>query len=423
MWARLRDPWRFCVIVGVLALMVTTVTDAWAQPEPPQRIHVVLFPDRSLNEIERLTLEQDILAGVREAGVRDAWRAERAAVDRKAAADALARNKNAAEEAQRRMNQLELVGALNVLDWAAEEYSTYLPELIEHDGSAARLAEILTLKAIAHHLNEEEEAASVALRRALILDPSIRFDPEVFPPQLDLFVAEQRRLATAAGTSLVRVESKPSGATVFVNGRERGRTPLTVREVPVGPNLIHIRQPGATPMMRSVAVRGQRVVERFQLDVLASELRGPLADSRGQVGDERASQSLHDAAAALGAEALVLVLARRGEGSSVDLVAYVYDMRRGDLVGRSEEQIAGSYDRGAKTLGRVAIEGAAWQPLLDDNPGASTASAQSRPLWKRGYFWTAVGATAGAVVVGVIVASQSGLSNGQKITLLPLVSF
>ncbi|WP_428264299.1 PEGA domain-containing protein [Haliangium sp.] len=389
----------------------------------PERFHVVLYPSSELSEPARLDLEAALAEGVREAGARHVERSLQTTVADDAATEALTRNDQAAAEARRRMGELELAGALDVLDWAADEYSTYLPDLVRRDGNPARLAEIFTLEAITQYLNGDEDAAAAAFRRALVLDPDIRFDPDTFPPPLEPFVDQQRAIARAAGRGRVRVEAT-AGALVFVNGVERGVAPLTVRGLPVGTNLVHVRMPGAKPAMREVQIRGRPVEVAIELEALPSELTGPLVGTRADVGPRRASQALHDAAEAVNAAALVLVLTGRRNGR-VTLTAYVYDMRSGDLAGRGEVRLDASLERGpaesardqARVLSRDLVESGRWRTLVD------LEVASSPPLWKRPLFWGAVGVAAGAVVVGVVIASNQGLSNAQRVVLLPAIGF
>lgn len=389
-----------------------------ASTSPPGRVHVLLHADRSLTEPERLDIEARIAAGAHAGGAEQVSRAVRGSIDAKAAAQALARNDRAAEEARRRTNELDLEGALNVLDWAAEEYATYLPELVARDGNPGRLVEIYILQSIAHYLNGDEGAASEALQRALVLDPSRSFDPTLFPPQLEELVERQARIARAAGRGRLRVQAGPGSPAVFVNGVERGTAPLLVRGLPVGPNLVHVRLPGAEPVMRSARVSGTPARLSVTLKARPSAIDGPLAGTRGDVGEDSASQALHDAARALDVEALVLVLARPAAKGALDLTAYVYDMRSGDLVGRSDARVATGSRDAAQELGEAAIRGAAWRPLVEAAP-----VAESPPVWERTYFWAAVGVTAGAIVVGTVIAARSGLSPGEKLVVLPALQF
>lgn len=391
---------------------------AGAATSVPRRVHVQLYPDRALTEPARLDIEASVAAGAREAGAEQVTRAVRGAIDVEAAAQALTRNDLAAKEARRRTSELDLDGALNVLDWAAEEYATYLPELVARDGKPARLVEIYVLQAIAHYLNGDEGAATEALQRALVLDPSLSFDPALFPPQLEELVERQTRIARAAGRGRLRVEATPGSPVVFVNGVERGTAPLLVRRLPVGPNLVHVRLPGAEPVTRWARISGRPGRLSVALEARSSAIEGPLAGTRADVGEDSATQALHDAARALDVEALLLVLARPAAKDAVELTAYVYDMRSGALVGRSDATVPTGNGNAAQELGEAAIRGATWRPLV-----ATSFAAESPPMWKRPYFWAAVGAVAGAVVVGSVIAANSGLSPGEKLVLLPAIQF
>jgi hypothetical protein len=424
---------RLWAVIAAGVALVAGPSAAGAQGRPgapagslPGRVHVKLYPDQGLTEAARLDLEARLAAGVQAAGVAHVGRAAPESVDARAVAQALARNDSAAQEARRRTTELDLEGALNVLDWAAEEYGTYLPELVARDGKPDRLVEIHVLQAIAHYLNGDESAATAALQRAMVLDPALEFDPAVFPPQLEAFVERQVRIARATGRTSLRVTATPGRPVVFVNGVERGTAPLLVRDVPVGPNMLHVRLPGAAPAVRPVVVRGRLTEVEVALELLPDANTGADADAwsraRGDVGAERVSPALREAAAEVEAEGLLLVLARPIE-RGVELTAYAYDMRSGELVGRSDTTVphgtggTPGRERAAQELGKTAMLGAAWRPLIQVAPGAAP-----RPIWRRTYFWAAVGAAAGAVAIGVVVAS-SGLSNGQKITLLPVIQF
>ena len=59
----------------------------------------------------------------------------------------------------------------------------------------------------------------------------------------------------------LQVRSTPSGATVLLNGVERGETPLTIADAPSGENRIEIRMPGYQPFRDQFSLRAQEVRE------------------------------------------------------------------------------------------------------------------------------------------------------------------
>lgn len=93
-----------------------------------------------------------------------------------------------------------------------------------------------------------------------------------------------RRAADVAGQLLVR--SEPSGAMVLVDGRLRGETPATVRDLPLGAHDVQVARPGYAPETRRVTLtrdapaRNLTVALTAALDP-AAQLRGAIyADSR-----------------------------------------------------------------------------------------------------------------------------------------------
>src|SRR5207248_6603552 len=54
------------------------------------------------------------------------------------------------------------------------------------------------------------------------------------------------------------VRSTPVGARVFVDGRERGRTPATIRDLARGPHRVRVVQDGFATEERRVVVSGSR---------------------------------------------------------------------------------------------------------------------------------------------------------------------
>ena len=64
--------------------------------------------------------------------------------------------------------------------------------------------------------------------------------------------------AVAADGGRLVVRSTPAGARVFVDGRERGRTPATIRDLVRGPHRVRVVQDGFATEERRVIVSGSR---------------------------------------------------------------------------------------------------------------------------------------------------------------------
>ncbi len=390
-------------------------------PATPRHVVVQAYAADGLTEAERRAIEQSLAAGVRRS-----MKAKKGAevvtgtpedTISEAAEKALERSDKGLAEAIKRMRNLE-DGALDLLDWAADEYQRYLPQLMARDGNANKLIEVHERTAIASFLNGDQKAATEALRKAFVLNPDLDYDEKIFPPQLEKLVVNERLYHDELGRGGVRVELEGGGqATVYVNGIARGAAPVTVDDLPAGPNVVSLVAPAAEPVIviAQVAGGGDRVTVKGAVKLPKSVDRGPLAGTRGDVGNPHVASTIARAGQGLGADALVLALPTP-HGDEIAVVAYVYDLRSGALVGRTEDTLprAGA---DAEDLGGALMATVTWQPSIALGP-------KKPPIWKHKYFWPAVGAAAGVVLIAVVVGvATHGLSNGEKVSILPVLRF
>jgi hypothetical protein len=399
--------------------LVSVIPDASA--EAPRRLHVRVLPAEGLDEAPRRALEQAIAGGARAVIGAEVVTAD-AGADAEAEAEAeqaLERSDRALEGARERLRNLDLDGALDLLDWAADEYVRHLPELMIRDGNGHRLVETFTLAATVHYLGGDEGSATTALRRALVLEPTLEYDPTRFPPQLQRLVLDERLLFDELGTGSlsIRADGVPAKVRVLVNGVERGVAPLVVDDLPAGPNLVHLRAAGAEPQVLTGVLDGPGVVP-VRATLVAAAPGDLLLAAAGDVGRRRASARLGEAAEALGVDAL-LVVAPAVSGEVIDLSAWVYDLREGRLAGRARVELTAGETADAGALGRAAVTSAGWVA------GVALVEAASRPpIWEHRYFWPAVGAAAGVVLVSAVwVAATDGISTKQKVGLFPVIEF
>ena len=63
------------------------------------------------------------------------------------------------------------------------------------------------------------------------------------------------------------VRTSPPGATVVVEGVDRGQTPLSLRDVPYGTHRVEIRAPGYEPQTREVTVSAAATVAAIRVDL------------------------------------------------------------------------------------------------------------------------------------------------------------
>ena len=407
--------------------------DTTAAP-PPDDIFVYVFSAPRLTEDERIAIEVAVAAGVEGAGK---WKVSRTPAQPSvggdvelvstAASKALERSDTTSNEAHELVRHFDFEGALDMLDWAADEYSKNLVALMIRDGNATKLLDVYVQTAIVHYLNGDEEPAARALGQAFVIEPALQYTAERFPPQLEGFVAQQRLAFDETERATLNITSTARSTRVFVNGIERGVAPIEVHDVPPGANFVTFVVPGAGQETVTVEIDGDQTVDvSTDLAPVAAEAIGPLADAQSEVGAELAGKKLGNAAKELGVGALLLVVATPKD-ATIELVAYVYDMRTGTLSGRGSTEV----DRDnpapvAEQLGVDAMSATRWElhvvitspSLWDRTKGLATRAYE----WD--YFWHTVGATAGVLVLTtVVIAAEGGLSAGKMISVLPVIDF
>lgn len=108
--------------------------------------------------------------------------------------------------------------------------------------------------------------ANEAYRRVLRIDPSFALDPDAYPPStLQAFEAVRKEVTRAKKATLV-VQSTPAGASVFVDGKELGKTPLKLELVP-GSYRLGLMQDGRVSFRKPVEVKDLRRETTLQVDM------------------------------------------------------------------------------------------------------------------------------------------------------------
>ncbi len=106
-----------------------------------------------------------------------------------------------------------------------------------------------------HHAMDRTDAARAAWEVAAAINPERKPSAAMFPPDV-VSGYEFARTAAATGGHPIRVVA-PAGHTVFVDGLERGVTPLTVPGVLPGPHHVVVRGPEGMGHVRAVVPPGR----------------------------------------------------------------------------------------------------------------------------------------------------------------------
>jgi hypothetical protein len=143
-----------------------------------------------------------------------------------------------------------------------------LASVHQEEGAVELLARAHLLAAAIYLARDRLPAAKNRLQRALDLDPKLQPDPHRFSPRVLTELAALRAAESArpVGALEVRLRNESLAASVFVDGRHRGETPLVLDAIGEGRHLLRVWAPGYQSYIASIAVAGaRRRIERVNL--------------------------------------------------------------------------------------------------------------------------------------------------------------
>lgn len=186
---------------------------------------------------------------------------------------------------------------------------------------------VLRLAYIESALVHKAEAKAL-VDRLVRMDPTVRPDPELFPPGFVRLVEGARAELRAAPKRTLTVTTGGRPARVFVDGRERGVSPLSLA-LPRGQYRVSAVAGSAT--VRAGVVELDDHDRTVALDVSLAEAFRPDASPGLALPERDRASALVSAGATLGV-ANVLAVSAVQEKDVRHLAAAVYDVQRGRLV-------------------------------------------------------------------------------------------
>ncbi len=240
-----------------------------------------------------------------------------------------------------------------------------------HMGSADPFVRASMYLATARLALGDEGWARRDLRALLQRAPDDDLPLSEYPPELaDLIDIERDRMKP---DSRLEVASTPAGAHVTVDGRLRGRTPLTVDRLTRGPHGVRVEAAGSMPWVATLPAGDGQARQTIRLVPAEADLgarallRARTADGRGDAMRSAANALAQDARA----DAVIIGwLERRGEATTLAVARF---------------------DRDRRDFGAIAIESF----LPQDLPGAIDRAAgiiaqpygvPPGPAWRRAFF-------------------------------------
>jgi hypothetical protein len=255
------------------------------------------------------------------------------------------------------------------------------------------------------------------LRAALRLDPGFTLDPNNYAPALRARLERLRRDMAHEPRERLQIGSKPSGAKVFLDGREMGQTPFDER-VLLGPYALTLQLNGRTTFPRRIVLDQEQPLS-IQVDAsfeTAFDTRGFTCLVETPPPEPQAGNALK-LGTVLEAEQVVLVRVARPAVDTLWLTASVFNVQsaqrlreagiklsrdahqRGDAVHELAQFVStGRYGPGVEPV----LQPASLPP--DAVPVATAAQART---WKTPVGIGAASLGGAAAVVGVVLAFQS----------------
>jgi hypothetical protein len=281
---------------------------------------------------------------------------------------------------------------------------------------------------------ERTKEMNDAYRRVLRIDPGFMLDPDAYPPStLQAFEATRKELTKAKKASL-QVQSTPPGATIFVDGRELGKTPAKLALVPGFYRLTLLSGDGES-FPRGVEVKKD---ESIQVDMGfegAVALQPPLCVA---APDDDEALKL---GAAVSADQVIVVRNVAGPGNPPYITAVLYDAtgrreRNGGagpdhvkklatfiLTGKSSPEVrSGAAEPPSSPtppLEPVQAPAEAVKPderlAAAERPGDTTPAVEQRtgPAPARIASYVALAAGVASVVVGIVVFAVGAADRGR----------
>ncbi len=323
------------------------------------------------------------------------------------------------QNGQESLRNLNLDQAAAQLADAVDQLVAVLPYIKKQE-----LADAMLALAVVQQQKGNLRAMQATLKRLLIWRSNYELDTSVFPQQISEPLQEARAEVGQLPQGQIKVLCEPSGSQVFVDGDFAGVAPTQLNNLTVGEHYVTFKKLGYKRGLRIATVTAGPPLqvlgklpkaEKYLLVEQAVERVGP------KMGQSRLDPVVDNLRETLFLDhAVFLRLQKAGTLSSntedVTLSAYLYDLRSRTLLKQQSQKVhieGGIPPDGAmQSLAAKLYEGVDYDNELrapEDAP--IPVAAPQKPLYKRWWFWTALGVIvaggASALTVGLLSRSPT----------------
>ena len=323
------------------------------------------------------------------------------------------------QNGQESLRNLNLDQAAAQLADAVDQLVAVLPYIKKQE-----LADAMLALAVVHQQKGNLRAMQSMLKRLLTWRTNYELDTSVFPQKISEPLQEARAEVGQLPLGQIKVLCEPSGSQVFVDGDFAGVAPTQLNNLTVGEHYVTFKKLGYKRGLRIATVTAGPPLqvlgklpraEKYLLVEQAVERVGP------KMGQSRLDPVVDNLRETLFLDhAVFLRLQKAGTLSSntedVTLSAYLYDLRSRTLLKQQSQKVhieGGVPPDGAmQALAAKLYEGVDYDNELrapEDAP--IPVAAPQKPLYKRWWFWTALGVIvaggASALTVGLLSRSPT----------------
>ncbi len=277
---------------------------------------------------------------------------------------------------------------------------------------AEQLAEIFLFLGASELQNGAKAAALKEFARALQMNPSLAPDPKYFGTDVQTAFANAQKEMSKRPKGILTVVTEPAGADVEAFGLAYGMAPLTDIELPAGRYMVRVTRPGfaaaaAFPEVVGAQTADVKIPLEGAPDYLAARAKaGMLIDRRVFAADALPPAAI-EVARTMRSRFLVMVSVSTGSLAKPSMELQVWNTHTSDRLEGIKFDAEG-FETAAEAVhvfvsrpeAAIAGGGKAMQPSDD------------APVFKKWWFWTAVGVVAAGGVTAGVVAAQPRDSGG-----------
>lgn len=267
-----------------------------------------------------------------------------------------------------------------------------------------KLAEVFFFLAAAELQNGKKGPAGKDFYRAAVLDPELKPDTKIFGSDV-LKAFNAAKSETHGKKGLVLIDSQPSGATIELDGKPIGVTPLTAMELSAGRHHVRALKPGFHQAASFPDVKNSEDLDvKLTLEPLPTyatwlDVANKLIGRQG-FDTQKLPSNASSLASGMGARFLVLVQVTTVRGISSEAEAQVWDTDTGDRL----REVKFIVEDASIVKTATAIKRWMDRPVAVQVVEAKQTSNDG--LLHQPWFWAVTGVVvAGAVVTGVGVAA------------------